>query len=124
MISEVIQHYYPGWDPPDDNGRTWVTCLCPFHGEGRASAAVSYELEAFNCLACNVKGDVISIIRHEEGVTFAEAVRIAESFSVGGHIEVPRKPPRKPSRRVFGSPGDTHTDTVRAGIRSRSTPWT
>jgi len=122
MIAEVIQHYYPGWDPPP-HYREWNRCLCPFHGETTPSAAVSYELEAFNCLACQVKGDVISIIRHEEGVGFAEAVRIAESFSVGGHVEVPRKPARKPSRRVFGEPGDTGNDTVRAGIRSRSAPW-
>jgi DNA primase len=123
MIKEAIQRYYPDWDPPPDH-REWNKCLCPFHGESTPSAAISYDLEAFNCFACDVAGDAISIIRHEEEVSFAEAKRIAESISVGGHNPVQRKRARKPSRRVFGEPGDTSRDTVRAGVRSRTTPWT
>ncbi|QFG11572.1 DNA primase [Mycobacterium phage BogosyJay] len=122
-IALAIQRYYPDWEAPEDNGRDWIKCLCPFHGESRASAAISYDLQGFNCMGCNVRGDVISIIRHEEEVTFAEAKRIAESLSVGSHIPVQVKPARKPSRRVFGEPGDSRGDTVRAGIRGRTTPW-
>ncbi len=123
MIIEAIQRYYPDWDPPPDH-KQWNKCLCPFHGESTPSAAVSYELDGFNCFACDVRGDAVSIIRHEEEVSFAEAVRIAESLSVGGDYPIQRKPPRKPSRRVFGEPGDSSRNTVRSGIRSRATPWT
>jgi len=123
MIVEAIQRYYPDWEPPADH-REWNKCLCPFHGETTPSASVSFDLDGFNCFACDVRGDAISIIRHEEEVSFAEAVSIAERLSVGGHVPIQRKPPRKSSRRVFGEPGDTARDTVRAGIRGRSTPWT
>ena len=123
-IAQVILRYYPEWGAPPDTGRVWETCLCPFHGDGVPSGAVSYDLQAFNCLACDVKGDAISIIRHEEGVGFAQAVRIAEDLSVGSNIPVQTKRPRKPSRRVFGEPGDTSRNTVRAGVRSRTAPWT
>lgn len=123
LIAQVILRYYPDWEPPDDGGWQWVRCLCPFHGDENPSAAVSYDLQAFNCLACNVRGDAISIIRHEEEVSFAEAKRIAESLSVGGNIPVQVKPARKPSRRVFGEQGDPGCRTVRPGVRGRSTPW-
>ncbi|AOS48098.1 DNA primase [Mycobacterium phage Kerberos] len=123
-IAEVIQRYYPDWEPPPDHYE-WNKCLCPFHGDETPSAAVSYDLQGFNCLACGVRGDVISIIRHEEEVSFAEAVRIAEGLSVGGNIPVQRKPARKPSRRVFGESRSSGSSgsTVRPGIRGRSTPW-
>jgi hypothetical protein len=122
VITEAIQRYHPDWDPPADY-REWNKCLCPFHGESIPSAAVSYSLEAFNCFACDVRGDAISIIRHEEEVSFAEAVRITESLSVGGNQPVPRKPARKPGRRVFGEQGNTSRNSVWAGVRGRSTPW-
>ncbi|AWY03880.1 DNA primase [Gordonia phage Nedarya] len=122
MIKEVILRYYPDWEPPDDL-HEWNKTLCPFHGDGTPSAAVSYDLNAFNCLACGVKGDVISIIRHEEEVTYREAIRIAESLPVGGHIPLQERPARKPSRRVFGESRDRVDPPVRTGVRGRSTPW-
>lgn len=122
-IAAVIQHYYPDWEPPEDT-HAWNKCLCPFHGEENASAAISYELQGFNCMGCSVRGDAISIIRHEQKeVSFAEAQRIAENLSVGGHKPVSRKPARKPSRRVFGEQGPSGSKSLRSGVRGRSTPW-
>ncbi|QGJ88854.1 DNA primase [Mycobacterium phage Yecey3] len=121
-IALAILRYHPDWEPPPDTGE-WNKCLCPFHGESRASAAISYDLQGFNCMGCNVRGDVISIIRHEEEVTFAAAKRIAENLSVGGHAPVQVKPSRKPSRRVFGEQGSAGGSTVRPGVRGRTTPW-
>ncbi|QGH78751.1 DNA primase [Mycobacterium phage Miko] len=68
---------------------------------------------------------MISIIRHEEEVSFAEAQRIAEGLSVGGSVPIQRKPARKPSRRVFGEsrPARPAGRTVRTGVRGRPTPW-
>ncbi|WP_410432340.1 hypothetical protein [Mycolicibacterium aichiense] len=85
---------------------------------------MSYDNQGFNCMACGVRGDAISIIRHEEEVSFAEAKRIAESLSVGGNHPVPKKPARKSSRRVFGESGRGSSSPVRSGVRGRSTPWT
>ena len=121
-IAAVIHRYFPDWGPPANNSE-WCQCLCPFHGESNPSAAVSFDNNAFKCFACGVQGDVVSIIRHQEEVNYAEAFRIAESLSVGGSHGVQGKFARKPSRRVFGEPGDTGRSKVRAGVRGRSTPW-
>ncbi|AXH50780.1 DNA primase [Mycobacterium phage Snape] len=123
-ITKVIQRYHPDWEPPEDL-HEWNQCLCPFHGDETPSAAVSYDLQGFNCLACGVRGDAISIIRHEEEVSFAEAVRIAEELSVGGNVTIQRKSARKSGRRVFGESGSGRSrgSAVRPRIRGRSTPW-
>ncbi|ALA48163.1 DNA primase [Mycobacterium phage Phlei] len=123
-IAKVILRYYPEWEPPADT-REWNPCLCPFHGESNPSAAVSYDYQAFRCMACGVKGDAISLIRHEEEVTFAEAKRIAEEIAVGSGIAVPGKSARKSSRRVFGQPGtgSRGDQPVRTWVRGRTTPW-
>ena len=123
-IVMAILRYYPDWEPPPDHS-LWNKALCPFHADETASAAVSYELQAFNCLACGVGGDAISIIRHEEEVSFAEANRIAESLSVGGNVSVSRKPKRQSSRRVFSEQGTARAPSkaVRPGVRGRPTPW-
>ncbi|QJD50265.1 DNA primase [Mycobacterium phage Iwokeuplikedis] len=123
-IAKAILRYYPDWEPPPDHNEWNKTC-CPFHGDETPSAAVSYDLQGYNCMACGVRGDVISIIRHEEEVNYPTAKRIAEELSVGLNVPLQRKPQRKPSRRVFGEPGSTRTSrsTVRSGVRGRPTPW-
>lgn len=101
-IVKVLLHFKPDWEVPDDNGREWVKCFCPNHDEERPSASVSFEKNAVNCFACGYRGDVISIIRKEEGVTYGEAVRRAEAISGRSDFAVSRKRPRKSGRRVFG----------------------
>lgn len=108
MIKEVMEHYYPGWEAPEDDGRTWIPTECPVHGDDNASASVSYENGAFNCHACGYRGDTYAIIMREEEVHFGEAVGIAEGIAERSGIEVPCSSARKPSRGVskparFGS---------------------
>ena len=119
MITQIIQRYYPGWDPPVDNGKTWVTCLCPFHGDDTASAAVSYSLDAFNCLACPAKGDIYSIIQYMEGVTFGEAKRIAEEYASASGDRVSRSDAGLTGRGASDSPGLVPKRSTRA---SRKVP--
>ena len=102
MIAEVLSYYFPGWDPPRDNGREWVPCLCPAHDEDRPSAAVSYGHDAVACLACGFKGNVYSIIMKREGVPYRVAVNRAAEIANQRGGEVPQKPKRKRRRRVFG----------------------
>lgn len=90
MIAQTIQRYYPEWVPPEDNGRDWIACNCPFHGDETPSAAVSYQRGAFNCLACGVSGDVYSIIQRKEGVNFGEAIGIAEGIAEASGNELSR----------------------------------
>ena len=103
-ITKVLAHYF-GWDPPDDNGNTWIKTLCPSHREDRPSASVSFEKGAVRCQACGFKGDVITIIMREEGITYREAIKRAEAILGQRYEPVSRKPQRKPGRRIFGQPG-------------------
>jgi DNA primase len=129
VIVTVIQRYYPDWEPPEDK-HEWNKCLCPFHGETRKSAVVSFTHDAFKCFACPVKGSAEQLIRQEEGVSLAEANRIAAGLSPGRDPAIQEQPARKSCRRVFGEQGiDEPEDqaggrSVSAGIRGRSTPWT
>ncbi|WP_115410944.1 CHC2 zinc finger domain-containing protein [Nocardia farcinica] len=119
LIVRVIHRYHPGWQPPRDTGRSWISCLCPFHAESRSSASVSYEYDAFRCHGCGVKGDAIAIIKSQENVKYADAVRIAEAISPGGGDRVLPKPRRISRARVFGEarnqPGGGRQ--VRFGVR-------
>ncbi len=112
MIVEAIQRYYPDWEPPPDH-REWNKCLCPFHGESNPSAAVSYELDGFNCFACSTKGDAISIIRQEEGVGFVEARRIADAICGGVEAHT----------RMGRSLRSVKQRTHKVTIQNRKRPW-
>lgn len=100
MIKQVLEHYYPNWVAPEDTGEEWISCLCPAHDDNNASAAISYEHDAFACLACGYKGDVIAIIRREEGCTFGESKRIAERITGRSCEQVQNGLRGKPRRRV------------------------
>lgn len=105
VIAEVIKHYYPGWDPPEDQGNEWERCCCPFHGENNPSAAVSYDHDAYNCMACDWRGDVYKIIQRKEGVSFGEAKRIAEGFASGSGDRVSLSASRESGRDSLGGTG-------------------
>ncbi|AEV52123.1 primase [Rhodococcus phage RGL3] len=129
LIVRVIRRYYADWEPPTDTGREWISVACPFHGESRPSAAVSYEHNAYRCFACSVKGDAIALVRLQEGVSFAEAVRITEGLSTGGDDSVRTGSSRKSGRGVHRRPGVPRTvgggshQEVPTRLRGRSTPW-
>ncbi|QXN73925.1 DNA primase [Mycobacterium phage Eaglepride] len=129
LIVQVIHRFHPDWDPPEDNGKDWIKCLCPFHAEEKPSAAVSFERQAFNCLACGVKGDAVTLIKKQEEVSYAEAQRIAEGLSSGSGRTVSAQPTRKSSRRVFGDKGtdvpkrQARGRPVHARVRGRPAPW-
>lgn len=100
MIKAVMEEFYPGWDAPEDDGRTWIPTECPVHGDDNPSASVSYELDAYVCHACGYSGDYLKIIQEEEEVGFAEALARAEGIAASSGIEVPRSATRKSRRRV------------------------
>jgi hypothetical protein len=66
-----IDHFFPGikW-----RGRR-ATVLCPFHNERTPSCSIDRERNTFHCFGCGKRGDVIDILRHFEGMTFAQAVK-------------------------------------------------
>ncbi|QIS05903.1 hypothetical protein F5X71_29555 [Nocardia brasiliensis] len=126
-IAAAIQRYFPGWEPPED-WNTYNKTLCPFHGETRPSASISFEHNRFHCFACGVSGDAIDIIRSQEDMTFAAAQRLAAELSPGGDDPVRESVPQQPSRRIFGRPGPDRSGSrgpgpVSARVRRRSAPW-
>ncbi|WP_225601387.1 CHC2 zinc finger domain-containing protein [Mycobacterium avium] len=114
LIVKVIRRYFPDWEPPEDK-HEWNKCLCPFHGETRKSAVVSFTHNAFKCFACPAKGSAVRIIKQQEGVSLAEANRLAEDLPEGGNQPVSPEPPRVPRRRVFGDPGSHVPEHPRTG---------
>lgn len=100
MIEAVMKEYWPGWEEPEDDGRTWIPTECPVHGDDNPSASVSYELNAYVCHACGYTGDYLKIIGREEELTYAEALARAEEIADRRGIDVPRSPTGKPRRGV------------------------
>ncbi|WP_457062742.1 CHC2 zinc finger domain-containing protein [Mycobacteroides abscessus] len=118
LITAVIHRYHPEWVPPP-NKSLWCRCSCPFHGDETPSAAVNYRVNAYNCMACGVKGDAVALIKKQEGVTHREAVTIAQTLLEGGDGEVPPVVRRQQGRRVFGeSTSDRTGDSGRTGRQS------
>ena len=77
-IWPVLEHY--GWDVGAPR-YGWVTVKCGIHDDSHASCRVNNELGALACMACGFKGDTIKLIRHMEGCSYVEAVRIAKKLS-------------------------------------------
>lgn len=101
MISEVLQAYYPEWEPPEDYGTgAWVKCLCPVHADEHPSASINFAENAFVCHGCGYKGTYASIIMNEEGVGYREAIRIAEGIAESSGVPVPRVASGKRRRKV------------------------
>lgn len=124
LITRVIQRYFPDWEPPKDTGREWIKVTCPWHGDGVASAGISFRYNAFRCLGCGLGGSAVRIIKEQEEVTFAEAKRIAEEVSEGSDGAVPPESPRIARRRLFADEGavphQRQGSAVSTGIRRRT----
>ncbi|WP_367137973.1 CHC2 zinc finger domain-containing protein [Saccharothrix sp. HUAS TT1] len=103
-IARLLVAWFPDWEPPPDRAE-WNPCLCPFHGEEHKSASVSYENNAFSCKACDMRGDIIALIKRKEGCGYRDAVERAEKILDGSDQSLPQRSDRKPRRRVFGESG-------------------
>jgi DNA primase len=66
-------------------GRNYLG-LCPFHAEKTPSFTVSAEKQMYYCFGCHTGGNVISFLMHNEGLAFADAVRL---LAAKYGIEVP-----------------------------------
>ena len=56
-IGAVLEHY--GLNVLDRHG--WVPCKCVIHEDTQASAAYNLDNQAYNCLVCQVLGDVYTL---------------------------------------------------------------
>lgn len=134
LVVAYMQRKFPDWQPPDADqarqGRVWLPCLCPWHGDEHMSAGISYELDSFKCLACSVGGNAVTLIAQQEGVSNQEAYRIAQEVAESSGITVSAIAARQPSRgisedtglgdRVSRSP--SRDRQVPSRLRGRSAP--
>src|SRR5664280_2750397 len=58
-ISAVLESLGIQWQ----HRHGWQLILCPVHDESRPSGSVNIEENAFNCFACQAKGDTYDLIR-------------------------------------------------------------
>lgn len=90
-IVKVLEHY--GFVIQQNRGG-WVSVRCVFHNDHVKSARLNIDLGGFRCFACDMAGDVYSIIMKREGVTYGEALKIAERITGESNGELRRKPRR------------------------------
>lgn len=76
-IGPILKHY-GGKLPSRQWGR--ANMLCCFHDDSVRSSVVNFDDNTFVCFACDVKGSAYNIIQQQEGVTFREALTIAETI--------------------------------------------
>ena len=78
-LATVLEHY--GLNVIDKHG--WVPCKCIIHDDSHASAAYNLDTQGYNCLVCQILGDVYTLIQAKEGISFADAKRKATAITNG-----------------------------------------
>ena len=77
-INKVVEHY---GGRVRENYMGWQKIKCPFHSDSHASAGVNITDNIFVCHGCGIKGNGFNIIKLHEGVTYREAIKIAETIT-------------------------------------------
>lgn len=93
-IVKVLEHY--GFAISSNRGG-WQSVRCAFHNDHVKSARLNIDNGGFRCFACDMAGDVYSLIMKREGVTYGEALKIAERITGESNGELRRKPKRSTS---------------------------
>lgn len=78
----ILAHY--GADSvPDGYGDRWRSMRCPFHDDRHASASFNEDLDSFACLACDAKGNAVTLLMQQERLSAREAD--ARATEIAGH---------------------------------------
>ena len=83
-IATILEHY--GVRISHRHG--WIACRCIIHDDRHASAAYNLDKQAYNCLVCNLLGDVYDLVARKEGLDFVGAKRKAESLANGNSRKI------------------------------------
>lgn len=115
-ITAILEHY--GATVPTRGG--WAKMKCPFHNDSHASAAVNLQDNLFKCHGCQYKGSGYKIIMDKEGVSFREAISIAEGILNQSGQVLPRRTGR--GGRISGRSGHNNgtSDSRTLGRRLRA----
>lgn len=79
-LVEVMADYAP----PQKAGAQFKVC-CPFHQERTPSCYIYPDQQTYHCFGCGAHGDVITLVREQEGLDFVDAV---EYLARRAHIEL------------------------------------
>jgi len=83
-LATILEHY--GINISHRHG--WVPCKCIIHDDSHASAAYNLDNQAYNCLVCNLLGDVYDLVGKKEGLDFVNAKREAEKIAHGNSAKI------------------------------------
>ena len=120
-IRTILEHY-GAENLPNRGG--WAKIRCPIHDDGSPSASFSEDKGTFRCFVCDFSGDGIDLIRHQEGMTWHEAVARAKeitgedgSFKAAPVSTTPRryKPVRIGEPREDGAPSPVRSTNQPTG---------
>lgn len=92
-LATTLKHY----GASVKQGYGWMPVKCPFHNDAMASAAVNLSKQVFDCFVCDIYGDVYTVIMHQEGIGYKDAVIRAEEITNGHRSQVSRSHRRKDS---------------------------
>jgi hypothetical protein len=98
------------------SGRQWVG-LCPLHHERNPSFFVHPERQIFFCHGCQRGGDVFSLVRHQQGCGFAEAVRAVAEF-----IRAEGSPPEAKPEGGYATPKASRPHSWESGRLRQAEP--
>ena len=90
-IVKVLEHY--GFVIPQNRGG-WQSVRCAFHNDHVKSARLNIDNGGFRCFACDMAGDVYSLIMKKERVDYGKALKIAERITGESNGELRNKPRR------------------------------
>ena len=90
-LVKVLEHY--GFTIPSNRGG-WMSLRCVFHNDHVKSARLNIDGGGYRCFACDMAGDVYSIIMKREGVDYGKALKIAEGITGESNTELRSKPQR------------------------------
>mgnify|MGYP006304583583 CR=1 FL=1 len=116
-ISTVLTHY--GFNLPAPR-HGWISVRCAFHNDTVKSARLNTDNGGFRCFACDMSGDVYSIIMKKEGVNYAEALKIAERITGKSEHEVRGKSNRGNAISTDERYHRTDSDYVSPRLRKRT----
>ena len=67
----------------------WVACKCVIHEDSHASAAYNLDQQLYNCLVCNVLGDVYELVKAKENLKgFPDVKRRAAVLANGSSHKI------------------------------------
>ena len=106
---------YAGVRYQDKRGSQKV--LCPAHADRKPSCSLDLDKGLWNCLSCGASGDAWSLLMIAEGISFKDAVKLAETLGIprvdGDSTSTTRAGPRKTRRLSALVDGGTQTGVDR-----------